>query len=271
MSSRLGEPTAARGGASQDLFPHHGEGTSRSSPSSPDADLALAGCAATGTGERMNQADPPRLSTWLLQRWAFGQRRQSMAGDLIEQYRDGRSAMWYRRQVLTTIVAAAVADVREHKLFAVRAIAIWFVATIVLNWLTASLRRVAVPMVPQFGGMAVGDAAAVLGLVRRAFALLLCVGYAAIGWTIARAQRDYTIGMVVLCAAIPLVPATQWGWRTWTLLQAGLWPDWGMGTFRLALLFQMVCLFTVYPLCILLGGFWGVRAQADRASPTPSS
>jgi hypothetical protein len=64
-----------------------------------------------------------------------------MAGDLIEQYHDGRSTMWYRWQVLTTILAAAVAEVREHKLLAVRAIAIWYVAMNLLYWLTVSLRQ----------------------------------------------------------------------------------------------------------------------------------
>ena len=213
----------------------------------------------------MTQADPPGFSTWLLQRCALSQRRPSMVGDLIEQYHDGRSAMWYRWQVLTTIFASAVAEVWEHKLLAMRAIAIWFVGSYALGWLTASLRQSLFPdlnaenlwvrseMLRQFWAWS--------GVP---FVVLPCVGCAAIGWTIARVQRHYAIAMVVLCAAVQLVPATYWGWRTWTLWPASA-PSLG------ALLFQAVCVFTVYPLCILLGGLWGVRTPANHACPTPSS
>jgi hypothetical protein len=190
-----------------------------------------------------------------------------MAGDLIEQYHDGRSTMWYRWQVLTTILAAAVAEVREHKLLAVRAIAIWFVGAYALGRLTASLRQ------SLFPGLLNAELFERSEMLRQfwawsgvPFVVLPCVGCAAIGWTIARVHRHYAIAMVVLGAAVQLVPATYWGWRTWTLLQAGLWAP-GLG----ALLFQAVCFFTVYPLCILLGGFWGVRSPANHASPTPSS
>jgi hypothetical protein len=194
-----------------------------------------------------------------------------MAGDLIEQYHDGRSTMWYRWQVLTTILAAAVAEVREHKLLAVRAIAIWYVAMNLLYWLTVSLRQSLFPgfLNSEWRSEILRQFWAWYGVP---FVLLQCVGYAAIGWAIARVQRPYAIAMVVLCAAIQLVPATLWGWRTWTLLQAGLWGGWSaFWDFRNPLLFHAVCWFTVYPLCILLGGFWGVRSPANRASPTPSS
>jgi hypothetical protein len=60
----------------------------------------------------MSVSQPPRLATWLLQHLASSPRRESLVGDLIEQYRNGRSATWYWRQVLTAILVGATRDVR---------------------------------------------------------------------------------------------------------------------------------------------------------------
>jgi preprotein translocase subunit SecY len=50
----------------------------------------------------MTQQRPPAVATWLLKRAARG--NDALIGDLLEQYRGGRSAAWYWRQVLTTVV-----------------------------------------------------------------------------------------------------------------------------------------------------------------------
>jgi uncharacterized protein involved in exopolysaccharide biosynthesis len=52
----------------------------------------------------MTASRPPRLADWLLQRIATGPRQQSILGDLHEQYKRGRSAAWYWRQTITTIL-----------------------------------------------------------------------------------------------------------------------------------------------------------------------
>ena len=93
----------------------------------------------------MNRSIPPRLSTWLLRRFATDHLRESMMGDLIEQYAEGRSAMWYRRQVLTTIAVGVWADLREHKLQAAGAIVLWFVCAYALWAFTASVRQALLP------------------------------------------------------------------------------------------------------------------------------
>jgi hypothetical protein len=46
----------------------------------------------------MRSQQPPRVATWLAQRLVSGPRRESLLGDLIEQYRQGRSRSWYWRQ-----------------------------------------------------------------------------------------------------------------------------------------------------------------------------
>ena len=49
----------------------------------------------------MTEKQPPALATWLLTRSARG--NEALVGDLLEEYRQGRSALWYWRQVLTTV------------------------------------------------------------------------------------------------------------------------------------------------------------------------
>jgi hypothetical protein len=77
---------------------------------------------------------------------------------------------------------------------------------------------------------------------------------AVIGWMIARLHRNYHPAMLILSAMSPIPWASWWGWNTWRLLQAGLWPFWD---FRFALLFHAAALFIGFPTCILLGGLWG--------------
>lgn len=58
----------------------------------------------------MKTSQPPILATKLLEKLAPGLHGDALAGDLIEQYREGRSAAWYRRQVLLAIVICLVKD-----------------------------------------------------------------------------------------------------------------------------------------------------------------
>lgn len=50
----------------------------------------------------MTEERPPALATWLLKRAAS--ENEALVGDLLEEYRRRRSAVWYWRQVLTTVV-----------------------------------------------------------------------------------------------------------------------------------------------------------------------
>ena len=50
-------------------------------------------------------ADPPRAATWLLEHLGGCYCREPLSGDLIEEFRAGRSAAWYWRQVLQAIAA----------------------------------------------------------------------------------------------------------------------------------------------------------------------
>ena len=52
----------------------------------------------------MSPAQPPRFPSWLLRRFPDGPRRESLIGDLDEQFARGRSSFWYWRQVLSAIL-----------------------------------------------------------------------------------------------------------------------------------------------------------------------
>lgn len=51
----------------------------------------------------MKPLKPVALATWMLEHLTFGPHHEALAGDLLEQFRHGRSAGWYRRQVLSAI------------------------------------------------------------------------------------------------------------------------------------------------------------------------
>lgn len=56
---------------------------------------------------------PPRAATWLLIRCGSDFYGESLAGDLCEQYQDGRSRWWYWRQVAVAIFLARTRFLRQ--------------------------------------------------------------------------------------------------------------------------------------------------------------
>ena len=56
---------------------------------------------------------PPALPTWLLDHLVA---KETLAGDLVEEYESGQSDLWYTMQVLVAITHDAVLDIRRHKL-----------------------------------------------------------------------------------------------------------------------------------------------------------
>jgi hypothetical protein len=88
----------------------------------------------------MKPTQPPAVAAWLLERLASGERQESLIGDLLEQYRQGRSASWYRRQVLMAILVSVAKALRDHKRFMVRIAvlgsALCVLASFPVRWLT---------------------------------------------------------------------------------------------------------------------------------------
>jgi hypothetical protein len=61
------------------------------------------------------KTQPPRLATRLLERFAPN---EPLAGDLHEEYRAGRSSLWYWRQALTAVAIARTRGLSMHDVFA---------------------------------------------------------------------------------------------------------------------------------------------------------
>lgn len=60
----------------------------------------------------MKPRKPPALANWLLNRSGFARQNQPLAGDLLEEFRGGRSAAWYWRQTLVVILTGLARNAR---------------------------------------------------------------------------------------------------------------------------------------------------------------
>jgi hypothetical protein len=167
-------------------------------------------------------SQPPRLATWLLERLASGPKRESLIGDLVEQHGYGRSAVWYWRQVTAAIISATTGDAREHRVFALTAVAAGQLLLISLGWMA---------------GLAASAAGAWMGGLDYQFPILrqwwifwparlivLCLATGIGGWLIALRYRDQR-SLRLPCAA----DAALWNAAVWACWNAGL-SAWGFWT-----------------------------------------
>jgi hypothetical protein len=60
----------------------------------------------------MNIRKPPRLANWLLNRSGVARQNPPLTGDLLEEFRNGRSAAWYWRQTLVVILTGLARNAR---------------------------------------------------------------------------------------------------------------------------------------------------------------
>jgi hypothetical protein len=79
----------------------------------------------------VNSRAAPRAATWLLERLGSGSRFEPLIGDLVEQFEEGRSRLWYWRQATGALAGHALATLRAH--------AASFVGAILIGYLLTSL------------------------------------------------------------------------------------------------------------------------------------
>jgi hypothetical protein len=66
----------------------------------------------------MNRSDPPSIATWMLEHWMPGPGNDALAGDLLEEFRSGRTdrtRAWYWRQVLVAIAIDCSRKILSHR------------------------------------------------------------------------------------------------------------------------------------------------------------
>lgn len=62
----------------------------------------------------MRPNTPPGIATWMLEHLTLGKKNEALAGDLLEEFRRGRSAGWYWRQVLAAILLGFASELRTQ-------------------------------------------------------------------------------------------------------------------------------------------------------------
>jgi len=65
----------------------------------------------------MSSAEPPSIATWMLEHWTPGTRSDALAGDLLEEFRSGRTGRtraWYWRQVLAAIAIGCFHEILDR-------------------------------------------------------------------------------------------------------------------------------------------------------------
>jgi hypothetical protein len=171
---------------------------------------------------------PPRFATWLLNRLDCGNNVESLLGDIIESYRQGRSDAWYWRQVLRAVLMSAYHHIRSHKLLALRAIVVGYVVSASLMYSTGAL-------VSRF---VAGDKALLI-------LLPLCGGCSAAGgWLVSRSHPpSMVVAYIAFC----------WAASICAFLVYGLLPFMDRQPLPV-LAFFLILDFVVGPLGFLVGG-----------------
>jgi hypothetical protein len=154
----------------------------------------------------MRSSQPPTVATWTLKH--FGSSNEALTGDLVEEYRQGRSTAWYWRQVLIVVVVGCVNDIRRHGLLTMRAIIIGWAALILSSYLIVDpLYRLYWRAVSVLGLNHGGPSW--LHYYTYPSLLIPCISGVLSGWLVARFHRPHRVSMVfmyvisVLLAAFP--------------------------------------------------------------------
>jgi len=80
----------------------------------------------------MKHENPPAAARWFLEHLVPGKKNDALAGDLLEEFRAGRSTLWYWRQVLAAFMVGCMGSMRANWLafvfaflWAIPASALW--------------------------------------------------------------------------------------------------------------------------------------------------
>ena len=207
----------------------------------------------------MTAQQPPRVATWLAQRLLSGPRSESLLGDLIEQYRQGRSWIWYWRQVLAAILVGTVDDLAAHKALALR--------TLTLGWTLYYLFSFPVTWAGGFAEdwlsqnvilCAPGSFWCQFWRNQFSVELMIYVAAAVSGGIVARLHRKYWVAMLSLYAASVLL--FECGMISWMVYQSGT----PVPISRFALIVASLTV-VVRPLSVFVGGMWAVRSDFSPA------
>jgi hypothetical protein len=203
----------------------------------------------------MRDQQPPRVATWLAQRLVSGPKRESLLGDLIEQYREGRSGIWYWRQVLAAILIGNVHDLAAHKMLALRALTIgwtlYYLFSFPVTWAGGMAESW---LSQQVIACAPGSFWCQFWLNQFSAELLIYLAGAVSGAIVARLHHKYWVAMLSLYAASVLL--FECGMIGWMVSQSV--PP--VPISRVTLIIANLTV-VVRPLSVFVGGMSAVRSN----------
>ncbi|HEX8711897.1 MAG TPA: hypothetical protein VF730_08495, partial [Terracidiphilus sp.] len=85
----------------------------------------------------MRHTKPPSLATWMLEHLTPADRDDALAGDLLEDFRSGRSNAWYWQQTLTACTVGWLKHLSERRMLVIFA-ALW--SMLAPTWMALELR-----------------------------------------------------------------------------------------------------------------------------------
>jgi hypothetical protein len=203
----------------------------------------------------MRDQQPPRVATWLAQHLVSGPRRESLLGDLIEQYRQGRSGIWYWRQVIAAILVGSVHDLATHKMLALGTLTIGWTLYYLLSFPVTGAGGIAEDWLSRQVIVCPPESFS-CQFWRNQFSveLLIYVAAAVSGGIVARLHRKHWVAMLSLYAASVLL--FECGMIGLLASQSG--PPVPISRFALIAANLTVVL---RPLSIFVGGMWAVRSD----------
>jgi hypothetical protein len=174
--------------------------------------------------------DPPALATALLELLIPPRTAAGLIGDLVEEYRKGRSRTWYWQQTIVAFMISAFREGREHKFQASSAIVLGYLCGASLFYFTTSI-----------AGRLIGGYTAYVVFLPLGF-----VSSAASGWIVSRTHSR----AMVLVWAIFFIIASVVALAVYALFSVD----------RMPLPMTVVVLavdFIIAPVGVLAGGLWG--------------
>jgi hypothetical protein len=134
--------------------------------------------------------DPPAFATTLLELMIPPRTSAALIGDLIEEYRNGRSRTWYWQQTIMALMMSAFREVRKHKLQTSSAIVLGYLCGASLCYVTTSI-----------AGRFIGGYTAYIVFLPLAF-----ISAATSGWILSRTHsRPMVLVFAIFCIIASVV------------------------------------------------------------------
>jgi hypothetical protein len=186
----------------------------------------------------MTRHEPPIIASWVLS--CFVPENEGLIGDLIEEYRNGRSRLWYWKEVLIAVFRSTATDLRAHWVWSLR-------SSVLLSAIQWCFGRWFVPLLWHLCGV----------LLRMPYWLPVACAFAALlGWIVARLHRPHQAAIAVLNSALVFLVHAP---RLCRLAEDS------MSDHRFRTYFYFDVVFTVLlSFSTLLGGLWSSSNGVER-------